>query len=163
LRNKNIDIYVIETEELKEEFNKNKISNNLAKYLINECRGIHYNSNININIYTKEELSKEEQEEITLMIKNHFITLIKESIITAKVSMIREFILTILGIVLILISSVISKYTEILLPELFLIAGWVAIWEVVYNILFTNSKNKIEKRRYKKLFKANIYFGASKE
>ena len=42
--------------------------------------------------------------------------------------------------------------------ELFLIFGWVAVWELIYDGLFTNYKAKIKRKRYKKLSNVKINY-----
>ena len=59
-----------------------------------------------------------------------------------------------LGIILIIISEQLTLF----LSELFLIAGWVVIWEVVYDILFTGIKRKRELKIAKKLSTCEINF-----
>ena len=49
-----------------------------------------------------------------------------------------RIILLLLEILLIIISE---QFT-VLLSELFLIAGWVVVWEIVYDILFTGVRRK---------------------
>lgn len=65
-----------------------------------------------------------------------------------------RFLLLLLGIILIIISEIFSA----LLSELFLIAGWVVIWEVVYDILFTGIKRKQKLKIAQKLSTCEISF-----
>ena len=70
-----------------------------------------------------------------------------------------RFLLLLLGIILIIISEIFSA----LLSELFLIAGWVVIWEVVYVILFTGIKRKQKLKIAQKLSTCEISFINEKE
>lgn len=45
-----------------------------------------------------------------------------------------------------------------MLPEILLIAGWVAIWEVVDDLLFTDPTKQLEEKRALQLAKATILF-----
>ena len=53
---------------------------------------------------------------------------------------------------------IISEIFSALLSELFLIAGWVVIWEVVYDILFTGIKRKQKLKIAQKLSTCEISF-----
>lgn len=59
-----------------------------------------------------------------------------------------------LGIILIIISEQFTSF----LSELFLIAGWVVVWEMVYDILFTGIKRKRDLKIVKKLATCEISF-----
>ena len=63
-------------------------------------------------------------------------------------------ILLIIGILLIIISENLISF----ISELFLIAGWVVIWEMVYDIIFNQLKRTKNKNHYQKLAQAQINF-----
>jgi len=63
-----------------------------------------------------------------------------------------------IGVLLILLSDLFAEMFDFLIPELFLISGWVAIWEMVDSILFVYNKNRIERKIAKKLSKCVIEF-----
>lgn len=52
----------------------------------------------------------------------------------------------------------ISKQFSNILSEIFLIAGWVVIWELIYDILFNEIKRKRKAKIYKILANATIIF-----
>ena len=65
-----------------------------------------------------------------------------------------HLILMIVGIVAIILSEKIVS----LLSELFLIAGWVVIWEILYDIIFNDIKRRRTIRIYKELARCKINF-----
>ena len=65
-----------------------------------------------------------------------------------------RLILLIIGILLIIISENLISF----ISELFLIAGWVVIWEMVYDIIFNQLKRTKNKNHYQKLAQAQINF-----
>lgn len=163
MSNNNIKIYLEDINQIKEKYNPNILSSSISDYILRTCKGIPLKNNLTITIITNKQVNKALEEEITKLIKKHYQDHINELNITAQYDAIKKSILTIIGIISILFSNILSSITKILLPELFLIAGWVAIWEVVYSILFVGSKNKILKKRYQKLLKSPISFITTKE
>lgn len=163
MSNNNIKIYLEDINQIKEKYNPNILSSSISDYILRTCKGIPLKNNLTITIITNKQVNKTLEEEITKLIKKHYQDYINELNITAQYDAIEKSILTIIGIISILFSNILSSITKILLPELFLIAGWVAIWEVVYSILFVGSKNKILKKRYQKLLKSPISFVTTKE
>ena len=49
-----------------------------------------------------------------------------------------------------------SKQFTNIVSEIFLIAGWVIIWEIIYDILFSEIKRKRKAKIYKALATSNI-------
>lgn len=149
----NINIELINLESALNEFNKDILSDNLDNYLIYSLNNEKLiNKNIQLNI--KGINNKEEQIHLTKVIythyqkKNNFFNKID------NVDNIVRFILGIIGAIIILI----SHEFDFLLSELFLIAGWVIIWEIVYDILFNEIKRKRKKKIYALLANSKIYF-----
>ena len=60
----------------------------------------------------------------------------------------------IIGILAILISELFTSF----LSELFLIAAWVIVWELVYDLLFKEIKRRRKAKIYKYLANAKIVF-----
>lgn len=149
----NINIELKNLESALNEFNKDILSDNLDNYLIYSLNNEKLiNKNIQLNI--KGINNKEEQIHLTKVIythyqkKNNFFNKID------NVDNIVRFILGIIGAIIILI----SHEFDFLLSELFLIAGWVIIWEIVYDILFNEIKRKRKKKIYDLLANSKINF-----
>lgn len=149
----NINIDLKNIESALNEFNKNVLSEDLNNYLIynfNNQKLI--NKSIIINI--KGINNKEDQLHLTEVISNYYQTKTNFFNKLDTIDNLVHFILGIIGTIIILI----SHEFNFLLSELFLIAGWVIIWEIVYDILFNEIKRKRKKKIYNLLSKAKINF-----
>ena len=126
---KTININLKSIEDATNEFNDKLLSSNLDTYILENSK------------HTRN------KERISLTISN----------ISSKIDHYDDYfrlLLLLLGIILIIISEQLTLF----LSELFLIAGWVVIWEVVYDILFTGIKRKRELKIAKKLSTCEINF-----
>ncbi len=100
--------------------------------------------------------SKKEQENFKKVLYEYYdkksqFYMLEDSIVDVK----RIFLL-LLGILLIFI----SKIFDFILSEIFLVAGWVAIWEIVYDLFFRERERKRNIKIYQKLAKSTIIFEA---
>ena len=149
----NINIELKNLEIALNEYNNDIISENLDNYLIYSLNNQKLiNKNIIINI--KGIYNKEEQEHLKNVLINYYQN--KTSFFNKidSVDNIIRFILGIVGAIIILI----SHEFNFLLSELFLIAGWVIIWEIVYDLLFNEIKRKRKKKIYNLLATSKINF-----
>lgn len=140
------------------QFNKNQISNSLAQYIITNAKIGLPNKNIKIVINQNIALTTQEQKNLVNAIREYFGLRVREKTMYLRVNNTKQILLSIIGIILIVLSELLSMAFEYLIPELLLIAGWIAIWEVLDSILFVDSKTKIEKNIYKKLSVCEIDF-----
>lgn len=134
------------------EFNHNILSNDLDNYLFNEAKKSTYKEDILLVISNINNLEK--QKKIKELIINFYLNKIKEYKKIDKLDNYFHLILLFFGILLIIISEQFTMF----LSELFLIAGWVVIWEMIYDILFTSIKRKRELNIYKKLTNSTFNF-----
>jgi len=140
--------------EIHHPFNKDTLNPDLVHFLYYECLG-QANSKIDIHILVEEDLSSEEKAVIRNLIHKHFKEEMREIQIKKQITQVFNLFLFFLGLLFLLISFLLSnKFIE----EIFLILGWIAIWEVVENILFSESKENLKYNRYKSLSVARIYF-----
>lgn len=133
-------------------FNDEVLNNELDNYLTSSCK--HIPSKERISLLIKDFTNKEDQATLISLIHNHYLHTIKYLNKIDKYDDYFRLFLLLLGIILIIISE---EFTA-LLSELFLIAGWVVIWEVVYDILFTGIKRKQKLKIAKKLSTCEINF-----
>ena len=133
-------------------FNEEILNNELDNYLTSSCK--HISSKERISLLIKDFTNKEDQIDLINLIHNHYLHKVKYLNKIDKYDDYFRFLLLLLGIILIIISEIFSA----LLSELFLIAGWVVIWEVVYDILFTGIKRKQKLKIAQKLSTCEISF-----
>ena len=134
------------------EFNHTLLNNSLNEYLFNEAKKSIYKEDILLIISNINDLEK--QKEIRALIINFYQNKVKEFKKIDKFDNYFHLILLLLGVLLIIISEQFTLF----LSELFLIAGWVVIWEMTYDILFTSIRRKKHLNIYKKLAKCTINF-----
>lgn len=152
-----INITIKNETEIFEQYNENQLSENFNNYIYNQCKGSKINTNMEINIYSKK-LTEIEKKKIINAIRSSFGLDIKENTIKLKYELITEFVLILLGTFLLTISRLFNELNSTLIGEIISIFGCVMIWEVAYNIIFTDTKARIKNKRLKKLTKAKIQF-----
>ena len=133
--NEIIEIVVDEKEDFYNQFNLHKLSSELGQYIYEQETGIPLKSNISIHIKTRFDLTAKE-----------------------KYNSVRKVVFFILGVILIFISRMASQVSDYVIPEVFLIVGWVAICEVFENILFIEPQDRFKLLRYRKLVQCKIIF-----
>ena len=116
-------------------YNSEFLKEDLDKYILNNCYRKFINNKITLTIIGLKD--SRNQEYIANLIHNHYKT-----------------ILFIIGVIAILL----SKQFNYFFNELFLIAGWVTIWEIIYDLLFVEIRRKRNTKIYKALSLANIVF-----
>ena len=147
-----VNIKLETLEDATNKFNNEVLSEELDNYVIHSCLHTLHKERIILNVNGLSK--KEEQEQLKKIIHHHYQNKVKQLSKIDKYDDYFRIILLLLGILLIIISE---QFTA-LLSELFLIAGWVVVWEIVYDILFTGVKRKRDKKIYQKLATCEIEF-----
>lgn len=158
----NIEIDIKSKEDMFNKFNEDLISEDLGNFIFKQSKKISLTSKVTIEIYDKVGLTKEERGRLIDAIREYFGLMVKEKLIYIDFNNVRKIFLFVIGVVLILLSNALTKVFSFLIPELFLIAGWVAIWETVYSIFFSDNQNRVEIKKLKELTKCDIRFKNSK-
>lgn len=144
----NIEINLQSESDALNTYNTNIISESLNNYILRTLEHKELNNNLTITI------TGTKNEQIKTIIKSYY----KEKYLYLKkidnLDNYIRLILFIIGVIAILISK---QFTNVF-SEIFLISGWVVIWEIVYDILFNEIKRKRETRIYKSLANAEIIF-----
>ena len=151
-----INIKLKNIEDATNPFNESLLNEELDNYIVNNCKHISSKENIILNVNNLSK--KEEQEQLLTLIHHHYQNKVKQLNKIDKYDDYFRLILLLLGIILIIISEQFIS----LLSELFLIAGWVVVWEVVYDILFTGIKRKRDLKLCQKLSTCKINFNEHK-
>ena len=142
----NIEINITNENELLNIYNKNIISETLDNYLTTSLEHRSLKENITINI------TGTENENIKNIITNYY----KEKYLYfKKIDTLDNYIRLVLFLIGVLSIFMSKQFTNIV-SEIFLIAGWVIIWEIIYDVLFSEIKRKRKARIYKTLAKAKI-------
>lgn len=141
----------------KNPFNENKLSQDLSNYILEECKGLNYNDELEIHVKTKFDITREEKVYIINMIRSNYGIDVRENVIYMDHLIKKNVVLFILGCLFIAYSFFIEDVAAII-SEIILIIGWVGIWEVVYSIFFSEYKKRIEINRLKQLANSRIVF-----
>lgn len=141
---KNIIVNIKRESDLYEKYNDN-LSKDLINYLIEEAR---VKDDVKIIINTNLNIKK-----IDVLIKEGIINAYNNSKRVEKYLDNKQIIFLIIGVVFLIISTFI-KYD--IINEIIIIAGWVAIWEVVDIALNIDSKQKVNRKIIKKLIDSEI-------
>lgn len=136
-------------------YDDNIISDELHNYLINSAMKFRDRDNIVIRIGFNYEVTDD--------IKKKAINFIKDDIkmgvyMSSKFKLFdfSDVYLFIIGISCIIISIMFSYLGIDVFSEVFVIVGWVCVWELVDNFLFDGSYERKLKRKYNQLSKARI-------
>lgn len=157
-RQKETIVLTLDNENIyKNPFNENKLSDALSNYILEECKGFDYNSEIEIHIKTNFDVKREEKINIINMIRTNYGNEIKENDVYMN-HLIRRNILFFLGGCLFTAYSFLVEDVSVILSEIILIIGWIGIWEVVYSIFFSESKKRLETKRLRQLANSKIIF-----
>lgn len=142
----NIEINVNNERDILNTYNKNIISESLDNYLLSSLEHKPLKDKLMINITGSTNMN------IGDIIKNYY----QERYLYLKkidnIDNYIRFILFIIGVIAILLSEQFSN----VISEIFLISGWVIIWEIIYDVLFNEIKRKRKARIYKALANAII-------
>ena len=131
-----INIELNNYEDAFNKFNKEELSEELASYIFEIAKQISLDE---ISITIKGDFDEEKQSELESLIRRYYR---KKTVLFNRNDKYDS----------------IFKMTFALIGELFLIAGSVAIWEVVGDFLFEIMKRKREKNIYTRLSRCNISF-----
>lgn len=142
-------------DDLYDEYNWNILNDKLASYINKQVSRSKLDDKIIIEIYAGFTMNKE-KEKMRNCILEYYNDVLKECKIYYKVDVTKKIFLMLFG----LIALVVARNIEVagIISELLNIAGWVAVWEVVYSLLFTDNERKFKQKRAKQLVKAEIIF-----
>lgn len=151
-----IIININDEKDYENKYNSNNLSSELSNYIYEECKGKSINNKVLIVIKSKYQMKDKEKEEIINKIHNNYKTDLNEQLLMIKYSNIKNFVISLLGILFLYLYYFIK--INFVLSEMILIVGWVAIWEAVYAWLFVRGKDNIQIKRLKKLANCEIKF-----
>jgi len=151
-----IEINVKNYEDVIEKFDNNKLSRELADFIYNQYTALSVSKSVELNINSN--LTQEQENNLADMIHRHFGLETQKSILTFRYKTKYQILLFLIGIFLIALSNIpfISNLSTV--HEILLIFGWVAVWELIYDIMFVDVKENIKRKRFKKLSNVKINY-----
>lgn len=143
-----IDLY--EKEDFFEKYNRDIVSRKLINYMIEELIFIDKADTVEVVINNKCELD----DNCLTMLKTGLEGEYQKNLKNCKRTNIKQFSLMLLGILILFLSTIIQGVG--VFKEVFLIIGWVPIWEAVDIELFSDVKEKRKRMILKKLLEGNF-------
>ena len=139
-------------------FNDNILSKDLGNYIYEQYSGFKKDGEIKIIISSDEQMNDLVKLKLKNMIMEYFKSNITDLNRIHNKIYIKSFLLSIIGICLIIIAHFFNISHEFIVSEVLMIAGWVSLWEVFDNIVFKESKWHSKYNAFRKLIKSEIVF-----
>ena len=148
---KRIEIDLTNEEDVFERYNREIANKELINHIIDEADPFDKKESISICFNNMTELK---EDEYIPVIKRSFSNEYNKSIREIDRNNIRQFIYVLIGVLLLFISTVFGK--NFIFEEIFLIGGWVLIWETIEIEMFADTELKKRKTILKKLTKCEL-------
>lgn len=145
-----VEIDLNNKEDLTEKYNNKIVSKNLITYLLEEAMFIDKDESIKVIINNNCDISEDFIELIKDGLKIEYNRTLKRK----HFNNIRQFIYLIIGVIFLFFSTMF--HDDFIFKEVFIIIGWVPIWEVMEIELLTDIKEKRKRRIIKKLLDSNF-------
>lgn len=152
-----IYIYIEDKDDYTSPYNQKKLNSELLAYILDENKGIPLHHKIQIEVHSPHIFDTQEKNNFIHILRSNLGEDIKESYLEMKLTYIRAIILVFTGILFLFLSSYFSDYIHVF-NEIFIILGWLGIYEACYIFLFDNMQNRIKIKKYKKLVNAKVVF-----
>lgn len=151
----NINVLLNEEDDMYHKYNKETLNPELGKYMYDECLGYSLKNEIIINIKANFDMDKELKNKLVSLIRSNYGLEVREQLIYSKYTNIKTIIFFTIGILFLIINQVLNAN---FISEVFLIIGWLGIWDTLEQICFVDTKKRVKIKRLKKLTKAKINF-----
>ena len=142
-----------ETEYLND-YDDNKINDNLANYIMDSVVDLGYD--VILNIKFKYKVDDIEIDNVKEKINYTFKFLERQNESYIKKSNYRNIFLILFGILFFWLYKLFGIYNLSVLSEIMNILSWVALWSFGENLLFARRKFNIKRKKIKKVFDAKI-------
>ena len=150
-----VKVYVDKFDDLFNMFDRDDISDYLSNYIENRCSRTTKNE-LEIDIITKEELDKDEKDRVVTSIRSHYG--IEKKFLDIEIKKLQKVNIYyfIAGLLIILISNLVTIGTYI--PQVIEVLGGFVIYESAFNLLFTDNELDLKCYRAIKIGKAHVKF-----
>ncbi len=144
-----INIDLIDKYDFLERYNQNKVSANFIEYLLKEAKYVSKETNIEININTSFQ-----QDNLKEMLINALKEEYNRNVFDHHFNNIFQILLFFLGVFFLSLAALFKE--GIIWKEIFLIWGWVPIWEMIELELFNDVRGRKRKFIIKKILDSKI-------
>lgn len=139
-------------------YNDDVVEPKLIEYLYNYLVGKDIKSKVVIKVRDNFNFSKKEMGKYILLIRNE----LKENIAELNYELYdnakKDLIFLFFGSLFISISYVIDILNLYTISQIFVVFGWVVLWEAAYSMMFSSFSTRKKIKRYKQLYNAEIKF-----
>ncbi len=144
-----IKIDLLDEKDLTEKYNDDKISKSLLEYLIQEAKFVNKKEKIKIVVNNKCKTKLNYKDIMYESFKEEYVNNLKEHLRNNVL----QLVFLLVGVLFIFLSFRIDNQVW---KEIFLIGGWVPIWEMIDLELFNDIRGKKRKKILLKLIKSEI-------
>ncbi len=141
-----IDVDIMDLDDFFSKYNKELVSFDLIKFILDNCKEV----DGDITIVLNKKIDKPLEDILINSLKTEYNLMLKEHFNNNKM----QVIYFLVGIIMLVISRILND--RVLLEELFLIGGWVLIWQTVEIEFFRDIDNKRKRKLLKKLINSKI-------
>lgn len=154
-----IPIYLNDIDSLymKHDFKKLVLSDEMCDYIEEVASIIPFKYEIVLEFHCTE-ISEDEQNRIRKIIKNNYGMEIDDIDYQRRMSAYISFGLFILGMVILILAYALENTVIEIIKEFLLIIGWVVLWDLVEDIIFTDNKRKLERLNKLQLYDSKVEF-----
>ena len=146
-----IEVDLFSEEDIFEKYNKHLAKKELIDYIINEADPFDKKENIVINFNN---MTKVKKEDYLPVIKNSLLSEFNKCSREIDHNNLKQFVYLLIGVFLLFISTIFGK--SFIFEEIFLIGGWVLIWETIEIEIFADTLVKKRKAILKKLINSEL-------
>lgn len=153
-----IDVIIDKIDDLRNKFNDKKFSKDFYDYIEIESDKSRDKKDVIIKFDLISGTNNKEREEIKKIYTNHYEHLVNDLSNHISYENGKMIALIIFGLIFLCLYYLFQSHDVIIISDIFLIIGWLAVWESVYNLLFVENETKNKLKQYKKLKNAKIEF-----
>ena len=150
-----IKIHIKDRTDYMNTYNHRILSYNLSNYILEELKGIKTKEKIKFIISSDFQMEDLEKNNLLDMIRNNFGADISEIIHTSKKQLSANILISLIGIILISISTILKIK---IIAQFTLIFGWVLLGEAICNFLYKGIDYKSKINRRLQIVKAKAEF-----
>ena len=154
-----IPIYLNDVNSLymKHDYKKLVLSDEMCDYIEEVASIIPFKYEIVLEFHSNE-ITEEEQNRIRKIIKNNYGMEIDDIDYQRRMSGYVSFGLFILGMIILILAYALENSVIEFIREFLLIIGWVVLWDLVEDIIFTDNKRKLERLNKLQLYDSKVEF-----
>lgn len=154
-----IPIYIKDMESLymKHDYKKLVLSDDIFNYIEEIASIIPFKYDIVLQFHCHP-IAEEEQGRVKKIIKNNYGMEIDDIDYERRMSAYVSLVLFIIGMVILILAYALENTVIEFVKEFLLIIGWVVLWDLVEDIIFTDNKRKIDRLNKLQLYDSQVEF-----